>query len=84
VGINQPFYLPKSHSKNACWVSTSLFIPAKVILKMPGGYPPAFLRTNTTLIKMPGGYPPAFLFAKSHSKNAWWVSTSLFIRKKSF
>ena len=48
---------------------------------MLGGYPPAFLRTNTTIIKMPGGYPPAFLFAKSHSKNAWQVSTRLFFPK---
>jgi len=29
--------------KNAWWVSTSLFIRQKFILKMPGGYPPAFL-----------------------------------------
>jgi hypothetical protein len=61
LGIFQPFYSRKSHSKNAWyvstslskdehdnsknawWVSTSLFIRQKSILKMPGGYLPAFL-----------------------------------------
>jgi hypothetical protein len=43
VGLRQPFYSPKRHSKNAWWVSTSLFIRKIIIIKMTGGYPPAFL-----------------------------------------
>jgi hypothetical protein len=63
VGIHQPFYSRKSHSKNAWWVSTSHFIRQKVTLKMPGGYPPTFFFPAKVILKMHGRYLPAFLFA---------------------
>ncbi len=52
--------------KNAEWVSTSLIIRQKVILKMPGGYPPVFRETITTRIKILDGYPPAYLETKTN------------------
>jgi hypothetical protein len=49
---------------------------------MLGGYPPAFLFQRSAFLKCLVGIHQPFYFKGVHFKNAWWVSTSLFISKE--